>query len=654
MNKKHKHEKYENKKHKHENREKNENKKHKHENHEKTHSSSRNSNKLSQKNTRKSSHKNHTDDKHIETVEDKLLKIMSLENEDEIIEKERNERKKRLRKLKEVLNKKEENIENRIHNNNYNGNIVYTNNTDNDIDRSNEKKEIQLKQRYGYENKDENVNANQSQNYNEKQKHNQNLNQSQNLNQNQNQNLNLNLNLNQSQNLNQNQNLNLNQNLNQNQNQNQNINIDINVNQSNSNDSNGFLTDTINSEKKDQNNQTEIKTEPILDIFSAPYKKDRQKRKIKVDIFKESQNMLNDPIKRLRSKNEYNPSLSANWDDADGCYLPQINEIIDTRYRIIAIQGSGVYSTVVRAEKLEETHQEVAIKILRNKEMMRRAGLKEAEILQKLKEKDPKRKCHFVELYEHFEYRNHLCLVFEMLSMNLRELLRKYGRNTGICLDAVQYYSKQLFISLKHLKNCKIIHTDIKPENVLVDKSKKTLKLADFGTARHADENEITEYLASMFYRAPEVIIGLPYSYGIDMWALGCTLAELYTGSVVFPGRSNNDMLRLHMETKGPFAKKVLKKALFVPKHFTQDFLFLHQSLDPITNTLLTKPVVVEQNPQRSLYSLLKIDQIPKSDKVMRNKLLQFKDLLEKIFILDPSKRITIEQAIAHPFLTQN
>ena len=92
----------------------------------------------------------------------------------------------------------------------------------------------------------------------------------------------------------------------------------------------------------------------------------------------------------------------------------------------------------------------------------------ELVILNKLAGADPDNRRHCVRLLSSFEYRNHLCLVFESLHMNLREILKKFGRNIGIKLTAVRAYAQQLFIALKHLRNCGVLHCDIKPDNMLV------------------------------------------------------------------------------------------------------------------------------------------------------------------------------------------
>ena len=97
-----------------------------------------------------------------------------------------------------------------------------------------------------------------------------------------------------------------------------------------------------------------------------------------------------------------------------------------------------------------------------------KTGLKELEFLKKLNDADPDDRCHCLRLFRQFYHKNHLCLVFESLSMNLREVLKKYGKDIGLHIKAVRSYSQQLFLALKLLKKCNILHADIKPDNILV------------------------------------------------------------------------------------------------------------------------------------------------------------------------------------------
>ncbi|CAM8912839.1 unnamed protein product [Rhodiola kirilowii] len=340
--------------------------------------------------------------------------------------------------------------------------------------------------------------------------------------------------------------------------------------------------------------------------------------------------------------------LHDNWDDAEGYYSYRFGELLDGRYEITAAHGKGVFSSVVRAKDLKAGNgepEEVAIKIIRNNETMFKAGQSELIILKKLVGADPEDRRHCVRFLSSFKYRNHLCLVFESLHMNLREVLKKFGRNIGLKLTAVRAYAKQLLIALKHLRNCGVLHCDIKPDNMLVNGSKNVLKLCDFGNAMFAGKNEITPYLVSRFYRAPEIILGLPYDHPVDIWSIGCCLYELYTGKVLFPGATNNDMLRLHLELKGPFPKKMLRKGAFTEQHFDQDLNFLSLEDDPVSKKTI-KRVMMNIKP-KDVGSII-TGSAGEDPKMLTN----FKDMLDKIFMLDPDKRMTVSQALAHPFIT--
>ena len=101
--------------------------------------------------------------------------------------------------------------------------------------------------------------------------------------------------------------------------------------------------------------------------------------------------------------------------------------------------------------------------------------------------------------------------------INLRELTKKYGAGVGLNLDGVCVYAKQMLVALHHLKNCGVLHADIKPDNILVNKKRNIVKLCDFGSAMLSGDNELTPYLVSRFYRAPEVILGLKYGESMTL-----------------------------------------------------------------------------------------------------------------------------------------
>lgn len=116
------------------------------------------------------------------------------------------------------------------------------------------------------------------------------------------------------------------------------------------------------------------------------------------------------------------------------------------------------------------------------------------------------------------------------------------------------------------------------------------LKICDLGSASDASDNEITPYLVSRFYRAPEIILGMRYDFAIDVWSVGCTLYELYTGKILFTGRTNNQMLRSIMDCRGKFTTKMLKRAEFAHIHFDEMANFRSVEQDKLTGKVCLFP----------------------------------------------------------------
>ncbi|KAG2360477.1 kinase-like domain-containing protein [Suillus spraguei] len=339
--------------------------------------------------------------------------------------------------------------------------------------------------------------------------------------------------------------------------------------------------------------------------------------------------------------------------DHEGYYQVILGEQLDGgRYQVFSSLGKGMFANVVRARVLQdaETGKEVAIKIIRSQESMHRAGLKEVQILNKLKQADPEDKKHIVRLERTFEHRGHLCIVFESMSMNLRDVVKRFGKDVGLNIKAVRAYAHQLFLALSLLKKVNIMHADIKPDNILVNEQKTLLKLCDLGSASDASENDITPYLVSRFYRAPEIILGVPYDPALDIWSIGCTLYELYTGKILFPGRSNNQMLLLMMELKGRFNTKMIKKAKFGEMYFDEMGGFESVETDRVTGANVVRKVHISK-PSRDLRARLMPPASVKMKDDEMKLLTSFIDLLDKCMALDPARRITPKEALIHPFI---
>jgi len=143
-------------------------------------------------------------------------------------------------------------------------------------------------------------------------------------------------------------------------------------------------------------------------------------------------------------------------------------------------------------------------------------------------------------------FRQHLIISFELFSINLYEFI-KSNNFQGFSLSLIRRFAIQILQALKYLREQDIIHCDLKPENILLKSPEKSgIKIIDFGSSCFSDERIYT-YIQSRFYRAPEIILVIPYTTAIDMWSFGCILTELCTGIPIFPGESEHEQLSLIM-----------------------------------------------------------------------------------------------------------
>ncbi|KAL4896966.1 kinase-like protein [Aspergillus ambiguus] len=345
---------------------------------------------------------------------------------------------------------------------------------------------------------------------------------------------------------------------------------------------------------------------------------------------------------------ELDISMMDNWDDPEGYYNVRLGELINGRYHVQQNLGKGMFSSVVRATDAK-TGKLVAVKIIRQNDTMRKAGLKEIGILEQLREADPEDRKHIIKFERCFDHKGHLCMVFENLSMNLREVLKKFGRDVGLNLRAIRAYAQQMFLGLSLMRKCNILHADLKPDNLLVNEQRNVLKVCDLGSASPATENEITPYLVSRFYRAPEIILGIPYDAAIDVWSIGCTLFELYTGKILFTGRNNNQMLRSIMECRGKYPPKLLRRGSLTHLYFDEMLNFHSTEEDKITGRVVTR-VVDFKKPTRDLKTRLLGKGARGMTESEAKELTLFVDLLDRCLSLNPEKRCTPGEALRHGF----
>lgn len=235
-----------------------------------------------------------------------------------------------------------------------------------------------------------------------------------------------------------------------------------------------------------------------------------------------------------------------------------------------------------------------------------------------------------VNFTQSFYFRGHLCISTELLDMNLYEFIKAHSFR-GFSLRIVRRFTKQILSSLNMLKQHKVIHCDLKPENILLRHPLHSeIKVIDFGSSCFESEKVYT-YIQSRFYRSPEVILGMTYGMPIDMWSVGCILAELYTGVPIFPGENEQEQLACIMEVFGPPEKHLIEKS-------TRKKLFF----DSMGKPRLT----VSSKGRRRRPSSKTLQQVLKCDDEA------FLDFLTRCLRWDPDRRLRPEDAIRHEFIT--
>lgn len=247
------------------------------------------------------------------------------------------------------------------------------------------------------------------------------------------------------------------------------------------------------------------------------------------------------------------------YDDDQGSYLHVPHDHIAYRFEMLKVIGKGSFGQVVKAYDHKQ-HQHVALKMVRNEKRFHRQAQEEIRILDFLRRQDRDNTFNLIHMLEHFTFRNHTCITFELLSINLYELIKK-NKFQGFSLQLVRKFAHSLLQCLDALHRSHIIHCDLKPENVLLKQQGRSgIKVIDFGSSCFEHQRVYT-YIQSRFYRAPEVILGAKYGMPIDMWSLGCILAELLTGYPLLPGEDEADQLACIMELLGPPPQKLLDQA---------------------------------------------------------------------------------------------
>ncbi|GAP89773.1 putative CMGC CLK protein kinase [Rosellinia necatrix] len=384
------------------------------------------------------------------------------------------------------------------------------------------------------------------------------------------------------------------------------------------------------------------------------------------------------PIKKcgevtVRVVNDRTHQTNVKIDDDDGHYIVVPDADLTSQYTIRKLLGQGTFGKVVEARD-RRRNKLVAIKIIRAVQKYRDASRIELRVLQTLKANDSENRNRCIHLRDCFDFRGHICIVMDLLGSSVFDFL-KSNNFVPFPNSQIQSFARQLLTSVAFLHDLNLIHTDLKPENILLcDSAYQTftynrripsstnatnrqatqrkvlldteIRLIDFGSATFDDEYH-SSVVSTRHYRAPEIILGLGWSFPCDIWSIGCILVEFFTGDALFQTHDNLEHLAMmenvcdsRIDTH--LVQAVNKSASRTSSNSPAKY-FKRLKLDyPTAETTRASRRFVRHMKRLS-------DIIPTTSPFLR----LFLDLLQKIFIYDPAKRITARQALEHPWFRE-
>ncbi|XP_003785087.1 dual specificity protein kinase CLK1 isoform X1 [Otolemur garnettii] len=334
-------------------------------------------------------------------------------------------------------------------------------------------------------------------------------------------------------------------------------------------------------------------------------------------------------------------------DDEEGHLICQSGDVLSARYEIVDTLGEGAFGKVVECIDHKAGGRRVAVKIVKNVDRYCEAARSEIQVLEHLNTTDPNSTFRCVQMLEWFEHHGHICIVFELLGLSTYDFIKENGF-LPFRLDHIRKMAYQICKSVNFLHSNKLTHTDLKPENILFVQSDYTevynpkmkrdertlinpdIKVVDFGSATYDDEHHST-LVSTRHYRAPEVILALGWSQPCDVWSIGCILIEYYLGFTVFPTHDSKEHLAMMERILGPIPKHMIQKT-------RKRKYFHHDRLDWDEHSSAGRYVSRRCKPLKEF--MLSQD--------AEHELLF--DLIQKMLEYDPVKRITLKEALKHPF----
>ncbi|KAK2862470.1 hypothetical protein Q5P01_002003 [Channa striata] len=326
-----------------------------------------------------------------------------------------------------------------------------------------------------------------------------------------------------------------------------------------------------------------------------------------------------------------------------------------SEYFVLKIIGKGCFGTVAKCQNLA-TKQIVAIKILHEDTTYE----KEVSVLKTISVLNPDN-VNIVTFFEQFHHLGQKCLVFEMLDRNLYDHLKEQNWNP-LSLNEIRPIAKQLLVALDALKGLGIVHSDIKPDNIMfvnMQDQPLRVKLLDFGEAIPVSNIKLGMELQPTGYRAPEVSLGLPFTEAIDVWGVGCILAFLYLAENLFPVECDYQMMKCMVEVLGQPEEHLLRAGLY-----TQYFFRVKKGAKHTAWRLMTPEEYLNANrvkPEErnsfielpsSLDDLLNFYPTREADEFKDRR--AFVHLMKQLLHLEGDQRISPSQALLHPFISMS
>jgi dual specificity tyrosine-phosphorylation-regulated kinase 2/3/4 len=315
----------------------------------------------------------------------------------------------------------------------------------------------------------------------------------------------------------------------------------------------------------------------------------------------------------------------SNYDDHQHNYRIVIGDHLAYRFEIVRVFGKGAFGQVIQCID-HKTHSHVAVKVIVNTEQMHEQGQIEARILGQLNALNSK---YIVRAFDFFIFRSHICITFEILGKNLYEL-SQMQRFRPMPMPLCQNWAKQILIGLEQCHALKIVHCDLKPENILVtSRDRNQVKLIDFGSSC-TEGHQKYEYIQSRFYRAPEVMLGIPYGPPMDIWSFVLIIIEMLIGTPLFPGDDELEQLVLIAEIFGPPPLGLIRKG--------------KRSKDYFEESNYLKGPFAKAKPPGSirLETALSIN-----DPCMI-------DFVKRCLTWDQTERMTASECLQHPFISSH